>query len=542
MENILLRWEDIVIENYPEESLFPAESYHNPEYYRYKLALVPDCLPALPYGAPVPSFEVWHEDGVPFMANSWGEVAKRLAGIQDDADIAPEMLLQTYDAFMENGEYGKAKSLTYGAKELDANQADFWQQKELEASLTYLRLGLAESTMLPFSQWDEESYTAQSHSPVKVKHFLEFYSLAMSLAQDYPEEAAPYLDYADGLHMELLLGYPGLGEYTHQMWKFWGSDAEAPSKASVYNRIKAKDQDWRDRATHIVCEQIRRALHAVEFGRAGVLSYVGRATELVSADFVKSQFLNTYHQLDLHIELPNHLGAMNSIIVPHQYPRLTNFRSMVQELWQGDPDLRRELDSIMAQREVEALQRMLAAPDRFDARMIRLLKEELNDLAYQLPDNSPQKEPLIATTLESKQEELLANITAVGAATVDRQIEEYLNNMHSGVLDEETVAIYIDQLGMAIAEDAGASSTTHDTFEKIIGYISPLCRQGQTSMERLMSQDITTKIDAVLISLMEQYKHDEYYSKYYRGMLIALGIGPRALFDYYWRLNEEYYT
>src|SRR5690606_19335217 len=120
------------------------------------------------------------------------------------------------------------------ASSLEIGDKDIWSKRKLQASLPYIHLGLRESLPLPFSDWSEDGGEVIHKSHLTHKDFLGIYTMAMRLSHEFPDDLAPYLEFADSLHIEMLFRYPAVFDYNHQMSKFWGSDPDGAEKNSIY--------------------------------------------------------------------------------------------------------------------------------------------------------------------------------------------------------------------------------------------------------------------------------------------------------------------
>ena len=540
-------------ENIEELSLFRFEEFRDPTYHVRDLTLIQNELPDLEWITETPPYDTWHDDGVPFMAQDWSDV---LTSMLDDADtITPRVAEQAFDQFMSNGQFGRANTFAYSVCQLNLADEEHWSNYELLSGLAYIRSGLAEATLLPFSTIDEETGEVVHKSHMEPKHFLGIYNMAMALAEEHPEELAPYLEYADGLHVEMLLRYPYLSDYTSVMWNFWGSDPDDPRKQSIYERVGSRDNTWREQAADTLSGHIQALMCHSGFFRAGVLANFGRATGLVTAEFIKGQFLKTYDTLDLSTELVDHIAATNSvivphefprltdlIIVPHEFPRLTDLKVMVSELWQNDLELQSDLEAVMARREIETIQTILSKPKDVDPGMAAMLKDEMATLARDLPDTDSQKKPLLSVDTSEKFEAAIQDMARAGALKIDRLIERHFMNLADGIVDLDTLSIDIDRLEAAVIADVSSSDIASDAFERLIGYIPPLCRLGQDIVDQYISDDFIRTAKDVIDASMEHYASDIQDTEYFKQMRSSLDKGPMGLFSFYWAHHEEYYS
>ncbi len=529
-------------ESIEELSLFRPDEFRDPAYYARDLTLIQGELPELEWLTDTPPYDTWHDDGVPFLARDWEDVVSGLIGVSGPDEVTPRLAEQSFGQFLSNGQFGKANTFAHGVRQLNLADEEHWSEYELLSGLAYIRSGLAEATLLPFSTIDEETGDVIHKSHMEPKHFLGIYNMAMALAEEHPEELAPYLEYADGLHMEMLLRYPYVSDYTHAMWKFWGSDPAHPRKQAIYERIGSRDDTWREQAADTLSGHIRVLMRHSGFFRAGVLANFGRANGLVAADFIKEQFLKAYDTLDLSTELADHVAATNSVIVPHEFPKLTDLKGMVGELWQNDPELRNELEAIMAGREIETIQTILSKPQDVDPGMAAMLKDEMATLARDLPDTDSRKRSILEADANEQLESIVQDVARAGAVKIDRFIETHFVDLSGGIVDMDRLAIDIDRLEAAVIGDATEHDTTADTFERLIGYISPLCRLGQDFVDRYISDSFIHTARNVIETRIEQCKEDEGAADYYRQMLEKLEQGPLELFRYYWEHHEEYYS
>lgn len=523
-----------------EQSLFDERKYFDPAYFALDLAFIDKQLPKLDLPVPSPSFEVWHEDGVPFLASNWQDVFENVTGFKD---LSSEQAEQSYHELMASGQYGKADTLARGvcATAL-AEDTEIWERHELDAGLAYIHLGLSESTLLPTSFVDEESGEIVHRTQMSPKDFLGVYNTAMELAKKYPEELAPYLEYADGIHMEMLLKYPDIHDYTHRIWKFWGSDPEEEHKVSIYDRIKSRDEQWRAQATKTIETNLKSWMRKSWFARAGVVMNFGRSTELIEQTFVRSEFLHVYDQMNLAVDLPESIRATNSMFVPTEYPKLTNLKSMVGELWQGDPKLRDELEALMSRREIEVLQNILEHPDEFDEESIEMFEDEIAHLALRLPSSDPNKKSIIEQDASRQVDEVARDVVRAGATSIDRTIERQFINLYEGIIDIDTLAIDIDRIQAAVIEDFSRDDVSDNSFERAIAYISPFCRLGEVFVDGYVSDELIDGLLSQIDRLVDLYKNDKYDARYYQKMREKLELGVAELFNHYWSMHEEYYS
>lgn len=525
-----------------ELSLFSYEEFRDPAYYARDLSLIQDALPELEWLTETPPYDTWHDDGVPPFASSWDSVISDLAGVTAVSEITPQLAEQSFDRFMTSGKFGTAYTFANKIRHMGLGSKEHWSEYILLSGLAYINLGLTEATLLPFTDTDETTGEVLHKSNMKPKHFLGVYATAMGLAEEFPDELAPYLEYADSLHMEMLRHYPYTDEYTHAMWKFWGSDPAEPQKQSIYERIKSRDDAWREQAASTLTSHIQTLMRQSGYYRAGVLINFGRSTDLVLAEFVAEQFLKAYDQMDLSNDVLMHIEATSSTFVPYKYPRLTNLKSMVRELWQSDVALRDELEAIMARREIETIQTILSKPETVNPDTMAMLKDEMATLARDLPDTDSQKKSILSTDTSEKFELAIQDVARAGATTIDRLIERHFMNLAGGIVDMDTLAIDIDRLEAAVVDDAMNNDVTAHTFERLIGYISPFARLGQSFVEQYISSDFIRTAQTVIDARTEHYKESKETADYYRQMREKLEQGPLEVFRYYWSHHEEYYS
>ncbi len=521
-------------------TLFDSEVYHDSTYYALDLAFIDKRLPDLDMPVPSPSFETWHGDGVPFFCNSWQDAIENVTGHKD---VSPEQAEQSYHELMTSGQYGKADTLVRAVLVNNLSEdTELWDRYELDAGLAYIHLGLSEATLLPGSTIDEELGEVIHKTNMKPKHFLRIYNMAMELAKEHPEELAPYLEYADGIHMEMLLKYPDIHDYTHKIWKFWGSDPDEEHKVSIYDRIKARDKLWCEQATKTLESNLQSWMRESWFGRAGVVMNFGRATELIEREFVMTEFLHVYDQMNLAIDLSENIRAKNSMFVPLEYPKLTNLKSMVRELWQSDPNLLKDLQALMSRREIEVLQNILEHSDDIDHESAKMFQDEITHLALRLPKTDQNKKSIIAGDISRQVDEVTRDVVKSGATSIDRTIERQFVNLEEGIIDIDTLAIDIDRIQEAVIKDLSNQGVSGDAFERVIGYISPFCRLGEEFVDRYVSKEFVGRALTQIDGLIDLSKNDEYYVRYYQKMREKLENSATELFDHYWDIHEEYYT
>ncbi|MCA9331389.1 hypothetical protein KC968_00435 [Candidatus Saccharibacteria bacterium] len=523
-----------------EQSLFDGSEYFDPTYYALGLALIDKRLPELDLPVHNPSFETWHDNGVVPFARDWQEVLENVTELKD---ISSEQAEKSYQELMTSGQYGKADTLARGVRALGINDdVESWDRHELNAGLAYVHVGLSEATLLPLSVIDEEAGEIVHKTQMKPKDFLGIYNMAMELAKRYPEELEQYLEYADSIHIEMLLKYPDIHDYTHRIWRFWGSDPEEEHKVSIYDRIKHRDELWRAQATETLEANLQSWMRESWFARAGVLMNFGRSTELINPAFVRSEFFHVYNQMNLSIDLPDSIRATSSMFVPLEYPKLTNLKSMVRELWQSDPKLLIDLESSMARREIEVLQNILEHPDGLDDISAEMFKHEIAQLALRLPSSDPNKKSIIAEDASRRVKGVVMDVIQAGATSIDRTIEQQFINLYEDIIDIDTLYIDIDRIQTAVIEDLSREDVSSDSFERVIGFISPICRLGEEFVDKYVSDEFMERTILLINSLIELSKNDEYYVQYYQKMREKLVSGVSDLFEHYWSIHEEYFS
>jgi hypothetical protein len=481
----------------------------------------------------LPPYKDWHDDGVNMFDSSYEDVLLRICSIEEGNPLSLETVQSRYIELAQRQHWAKASTIAHGvlvSKKLDTRTTqEDWEQKRFTADLAVVHLTLREGLILPLSEVNNDVESIST--PCKVKHLAQAHSVAIALAEENPEAMAPYLELFDSLYLEMILNFPAPRHFLHQVSKTFSFDSFHPAKLSIYQRIRERDEAWKNKASEVFHSRISHELDKELYGRAIVLISEGLAAGLVSEDFTVQEFLRKLDQINIAAELPDHLAATNSMVVPHEFPRLTHLSNFLPDACAlFNPNLSEKLEQIVARRHLEAIYQLRKSDIGFNKPGLdRLLDTHEYDLASILPQNDPSKTRLLAQGIAAYIEDLTNRDHPSAVATHDAVTNSLMHNKQQ-IIDDDTLQIHLSKLEECILSNFQKTGVNFDTLELLIAYLSPLCREDQDyriskSFLHDTASILTQSDDEEIVAISNNLENN-----------------VRCVWNDWWQIHEEYYT